>query len=167
MIVFYGKTLTINGVIVDDFRHVFAVPPHLSGFHHDKDVVFSLEWANSQRWTILHIFHVCYNLCGECGHYICSVFWGGGGNFSHVEMCILESLYFISQSFNILLYLVYWSTNIVRTEMEHNSIGVLTYNYILLIEESSALLSFQMFYIHIRHLGCQVLVLIVWLDRAY
>ena len=141
MIVFYGKTLTINGVIVDDFRHVFAVPPHLSGFQHD------------QRWTILHIFHVCDNLCGECGLYICSVFWGGGGgDFSHIEMFILESLHFISQSVNILLYLVYWSTNIVRTKMEDSSIGVLTYNYILLIEESSALLSFQMFYIHIRHI---------------
>ena len=28
------------------------------------------------------------------------------GDFSHVEMCVLESLHFISQSVNILLYLV-------------------------------------------------------------
>ena len=65
--------------------------------------------SDSQRWTILHLFHVCGNLCGGCGHYDCSGFWGeeGGGGFSHVEMCILESLYFISQSVNILLYLVY------------------------------------------------------------
>ena len=42
-----------------------------------KMLFFSREWANSQRWTILHIFHVCDNLCGECGHYICSVFWAG------------------------------------------------------------------------------------------
>ena len=55
-------------------KSVFAVPPHLSGFHHDKGVVFSREWANSQHWTVLHKFHVCDNLCGECGHYICSVF---------------------------------------------------------------------------------------------
>ena len=34
---------------------VFAVPPHLSGFHHDKGVVFSRERANSQRWTISHM----------------------------------------------------------------------------------------------------------------
>ena len=123
--------------------------------------------SDSQRWTILHIFHVCGNLCGGCGHFMFVLASGGpggigGGGFSHVEMCILESLYFISQSVNILLYLVYWSTNIVCTKRRATaSVSLHIYHFNRGIKCS--ILSPDVLYTHTAS-GLSSLHFFIWFD---
>ena len=89
-------------------KSVFAIPLHLSGFHHDKDVFFH---GSGQ---IVSVKRICtYFTYRYVAIYVVNVdliFVLTSTDFSHVEMCILESLHFISQFVNVLLYLVYWST---------------------------------------------------------